>query len=40
MALLKELVKITPGGTINEQKRAKALLRSLAQGRDRKQVTT
>ena len=34
MALLKELVKIKPGGTINEQRRARALLRSLAQGRD------
>lgn len=34
MALLKELVKITPGGTIDERRRAKALLRSLAQGRD------
>jgi hypothetical protein len=34
MAMLKELTSFEPGGTINETKRAQALLRSLAQGRD------
>ena len=39
MALLKELVKIKPG-TIDERRRAKALLRSLAQGRDYRKENT
>lgn len=36
LAILKELVKVKPGGTIDERRRAKALLRSLSQQRDLK----
>lgn len=34
LALLKEITKINKGGTVDERKRAQALLRSLAQNRD------
>lgn len=37
MALLKEIVRFEGGGTIDERRRAQALLRSLAQNRDLKQ---